>query len=137
MELEFKQIAAYLPYEIKAQDVATKEIRTVTWLHFTYTAETVGLNHLIYEGLMLVKHKPILRPLSDYFGNKTGREVMDELNCSSDVVCEIWELADGRKNLDQISLKTYNVMCENHIDFNRLIESGLAVDINTIEPCKN
>ena len=65
MKLELKHLAGYLPYGLKAQDLRTKEVRIVTLLHFTYDNETVGHNHLIYEGLMLSKHLPILFPLSD------------------------------------------------------------------------
>lgn len=64
-KLELRHLAGYLPYGLKALCVRTNEIRTVTLLHFTYDLKTVGHNHLIYEGLLLEKHKPILRPLSD------------------------------------------------------------------------
>ena len=132
MELELKHIAAYLPYDLKAQSISTKQVRIVTWTHFSYNIQTVGINHLICEGLLLDKHKPILRPLSMYCGKMIAKDAMKLLNCDVSVVHEIWELQDGTKSLDQISVKTYNVMCENHVDFDRLIDANLAVDINTL-----
>jgi len=69
MYLELKHILPYIPFQLKAQDIRTKEIRTVTLLHFTYDLSTVGHNHLIYDGLLLSKHLPILRPLSDLLTN--------------------------------------------------------------------
>jgi hypothetical protein len=53
MKLELKHILPYIPFQLKAQDIRTKEIRTVTLLHFTYNKETVGHNHLISDGLLL------------------------------------------------------------------------------------
>jgi hypothetical protein len=82
--------------------------------------------------LELEEVKPILHPLSEYCGNITGRGVMDKLNCALYTVHEIWALRRGSVALNKISLKTYNVMCRNHIDFSGLIEKGLAIDINTL-----
>lgn len=159
MELEFKYIAGYLPYGLKG--VLIHDLKSdfeecdwvedfeifskgSIWTYAGYADEDLclPLGEGEFSGFLIRNKtcytsvgnsiKPILRPLSDYF-RKTGKQVMDELNCSLDVVQEIWELTDGRKKLDQISVKTYNVMRENQIDFNRLIEAGLAADINTIE----
>ena len=64
--LTLEQLAPYLPYSVMAQDINTKEVRLVTLLHFTYNTKTVGHNHLIYNGLLLLsKHLLVLRPLSD------------------------------------------------------------------------
>jgi hypothetical protein len=80
----------------------------------------------------MLEYKLVLRPLSDFSGKRTGKDVMDELGCDLKVVHGIWALEDGEVTIDQISLKTYRVMCENHIDFERLIDAGLAIDKNTL-----
>lgn len=77
--------------------------------------------------------KPALHPLSEYCHKMIAGHVMSILNCDLKTIREIWELYDGTKKLENISLKTYNVMCKNHIDFNGLIDDGLAIDINTLK----
>ena len=62
-KLKIEHLAPYLPYGLKAIDDKTNEIRLVTLLHFTYNKETVGYNHLLYDGMLLSKHIPLLYPL--------------------------------------------------------------------------
>lgn len=62
--LTIEHLSAYLPFGVKAISVRTGEARTVTVQHFTYNRETVGINHLLYDGLLIDRHKLILRPLS-------------------------------------------------------------------------
>ena len=64
---------------------------------------------------------PILIPLSD-FEKVTGEYLMDKFNCTLNVVHEIWNLIQKEITLQDISYKTYVVMCKNHIDFQELIE---------------
>jgi len=131
MKLELKHLAPYLPYGLKAIDVQTNEVRLVTLLHFTYDLQTVGHNHLIYEGLMLWKHKPILIPLSAY-KNKIIKDTKDELELSHNQTMEFLGFMDGEIKLENISYGLYISLCKFHIDFNKLIEKGLAIDVNTL-----
>lgn len=95
---------------------------------FHFSAETIW----DYDSYTETKHiyKLILRPLSDFAGKRTGKDVMNELECSLKVVHEIWELENRYKTLNQISYECYMVMCKNLIDFNRLIKHDLAIDMN-------
>jgi len=118
MYLELKHILPYIPFKLKAQDIRTKEIRTVTLLHFTYDLSTVGHNHLIYDGLLLSKHLPILRPISDL------EEISPAIHNYLIKKCENYVM-----RLQQID---YNVLIENHFDVFGLIEQGLAISIHDI-----
>lgn len=77
--------------------------------------------------------KPILRPLSDFGGKMSAKDVMNELNCDMSVVHQIWDLLSGSLEIDSTSVRAYKVMCKNHIDFNKLIPKGLAIDKNTLK----
>jgi hypothetical protein len=143
MKLELKHLAGYLPYGLKAQDLRTKEVRAVTLLHFTYDNETVGHNHLIYDGLMLSKHLPILRPLSDLTkeievnGDKFVPIDWFEHDSVSDYFDgNIWVkflFEDGKcGDLDFIPYGMIQKLLEWHFDIYGLIDAGLAIDINTL-----
>lgn len=151
MKLELKHLAGYLPYELNALCVRTNEIRKVTLLHFTYDLKTVGHNHLIYEGLLLEKHKPILCPLSDL-----TKEI--EVNGEKFVPIEWFEIGDDVNDSEEYdhgnikliktmeSISKFNIsndmlhlpygvvqkLYEWHFDIHGLIEAGLAIDINTL-----
>jgi hypothetical protein len=141
MKLELKHIIPYIPFQLKAQDIRTKEIRTVTLLHFTYDLSTVGHNHLIYDGLLVSKHLPILRPILDlsilvkdefekYDGIRSGKADEEVINifCEENGVDEIIENID----LKSLPYECIEYMFKNHYDFFGLIEAGLAIDIKTL-----
>jgi hypothetical protein len=118
MKRELKHLAPYLPYGVHLMN------KYGNW-HNTTLHKSIS----IYK---MLEMKPILRPLSD-FELVIAKDLMQKFNCSLDIIQEVWKLIQGDINLEDISLKTYLMMCENHIDFNRLIEAGLAIDINTLE----
>jgi hypothetical protein len=134
MKLELKHIAPYLPYRLKAKDLITKEIRTVTLLHFTYDTKTVGHNHLIYEGLLLSKHLPILRPLSDLTKEieVNGEKFVPTQEYSYLRFEEISNYKGGQNVMNFIQVREQNILLELHFDVFGLIEQGLAIDINTL-----
>jgi len=134
-KLEFKQIAPYLPYGLKFKrnvritDEDKEEIKTMKGC---YEDTTVWVFDIWEERKFnAVYIKPILRPLSD-FEKITCLILMDRFNCSMEIIHEIWSLIQKNISLEDISLKTYLMMCKNHIDFNCLIEKGLALDINKL-----
>jgi hypothetical protein len=120
MKLKLEHLAAYLPYKLKANS---------TFLRKT-TTYTLSVDNL-YDWLK-GDHRLILHPLSEYCGKVTAGEAMKLLNCSMKVINEIWDLESDRIELEEISLETYSVMCKNHIDFNKFIKSGLAINKNTL-----
>lgn len=162
-KLTLKHLAAYLPYGLKAQDIRTKEIRLVTLLHFTYNVETVGHNHLIYDGLLLSKHLPILRPLSDlvkeieingekfiplerlrelfYITNKynNGSSSLTKTliyNNSFKIKVEDYYYTSDNVNIyekDINDFEIYQKLFKWHFDVFGLIDAGLAIDINKLE----
>ena len=142
MKLELKHLAGYLPYGLKAIDERTKEIRTVTLLHFTYDRESVGHNHLLYEGILLSNHLPILRPLSDLAKEiEVNRKkfvpkekLWDEIVYDTDeeyyrILKREWDEIDLIKSAPYRFVQRLQ---EWHFDIYGLIENGLAIDINTL-----
>jgi hypothetical protein len=137
MELKLEELLPYLRYRLKCLNQNLPDTEMVV-------EELIGVsNHITWSGIFNARHgsnhipicgiKPILKPFSYFSGKRICRDVMEELQCDLDSVHELWQLEDGSKTLEQIKVKTYNVMCKNHIDFNRLIEKGLAININTLE----
>lgn len=136
-KLELKHLAGYLPYGLKAKDINTKEVRIVTLFHFTYDMNTVGYNHLLHEGLLLSKHLPILRPLSDLTKeielNGEKFVPINELKsqCSYAVGCELDKFI-VYKNYGDMHYWIIKKLYEWHFDIHGLIEKGLAIEINTL-----
>jgi hypothetical protein len=126
MKLELKHLAPYLPYDLQIfvpahigehiLDMTTEE-----------EIKTMGVVSMMVMTNGSQNYKPILRPPSDFSGKRTAGEVRIELDCSLDCVYEIWDLAGNDKSLEKISYETILVMCKNHIDFQGLIDKGLAI----------
>jgi hypothetical protein len=124
-KLELKHLAPYLPYNLK--------------LFFNDSIYSISIDYGIGSDNLYLKYaldmqiKPILRPFRSLDGS--GKELMKELNCSSDILHEIWKLEDYNFdfNLNDVTVKTYLVMCKNHIDFNDLIGQRLAVSTHDVK----
>jgi hypothetical protein len=80
-----------------------------------------------YNGFGL---KPILRPLSDY--TDINSKAMNDLNWDLSLQIQLQEMATqgGWWNYSALLI---NECAKEHIDFQNLIQDGLAVDKNTIE----
>lgn len=160
LELELKHITPYLPYKLKCMltfdmrdDFAEEDWVTdnevfnkgAIWTYAGYCDDDlcIPLGDGDFSGLLIRNDKcyisvgkaakPILRPISKYHLNIAGGKVMDILGCTIDQVHELWDLASGDKKLNDITLGLYDVMNKKHIDYNNLIDQGLAVNINTIK----
>ena len=147
-KLELKHLAPYLPYGVKSMDVNTNEVRLVTLLHATYDRETVGHNHLIYDGLLMSKHLLVLHNLSDLTKPITheGQTFVpvDALNSDGEVAFEYGKNAYGKDylcfyyadGLDSLSFSDIegirSKLLEWHFDVFGLIDKNLAIDINTL-----
>lgn len=133
MKLELKYLAPYLPYSLKV--VMEGKKTNVAWM------STKNIAVIIPDGIgeykkIAWKHavfniKPILRPISDFCGQRIAKESMSDLSCDYEVVEEIWKLEESN-NIDSISYGTINILFKNHVDVFGLIEKGLAIDINTL-----
>lgn len=125
MKLQLKHLAPYLPYKLNYKDNNGRIVKLNT-LDFGVDLVNMGWGN----ALNVWKVKPILRPLSDY--RDVNSKAMNELNCDVMDMIRISELANKRIGLSSVQYGVIEIMCDNHIDFNRLIESGLAIDINTL-----
>jgi hypothetical protein len=141
MKLELKHLAPYLAHKLKVMRPMKKaisstpdtyEISELKGMYFDDFVNDWKVELSDKSTTLLENIKPSLRPFSEYCGKTIAKDVMNKLNCDSFVVHEIWDLENGDKVLDEISVRTYNILCKNHIDFNKLIPEGLAVDINTL-----
>jgi len=142
MKLEFKNLAPYLPYGLYFITQSGKVFKSQTKDDFEiriFKGNSPNGNKQ-YHSLTLGKinrgeFKPILKPLSD-FRDKIIRDIKIELDCSVNQVTELFCLIDGSIRLQDITLGLYTVLCKNHVDFNKLIENNLAIDINTLNTIK-
>lgn len=140
--IELKDLCGCLPYELKAISVRTNEVRTVTLWHYTYDLRTVGLNHLLFDGILLEKHKPILLPLSAL------TEQLPDGSIPIDVISDFnvghvdfitherdhWIDYYGREGwIGKIPYRIIEYLFANHFDIYDLIGQGLAIDKRTVK----
>lgn len=116
---KIEYLAGYLPFKLKMQYIGQGR-------PFRGTKKVEELNIQNIELLMFSNHrKPILYPLSDY---EKFDEILDEM---SDF--EIQMIEDNPNLTKRLSYDVIEAMFRNHIDIYGLIESGLAIDINTLK----
>lgn len=151
MKLKLKQLAPYLPYGLKCR-FSKDEIYTIVGL----VNENVYLKELTYPADLFLC-KPIFRPLSDLIkeiehnGEKfVPLNKLSEVSINIDILNRNKDLYGGFKfSLHESYIigktnKIGDVPCYNnygiiqkliewHFDVFGLIESGLAIDINTLE----
>lgn len=158
MKLQLKHISPYLPYDLKfyIPNDEHSNIQTMTGLSKTdgiqtdYTEEDsvgcIGNLWCLDEGGRNYKYyniKPILRPLSDlfkevYYEKYEMKRVLikdhsvisslSEEDFKEDAELNTYYHSNLRDNYEIITS-----LFELHFDVFRLIEKGLAIDINTIE----
>lgn len=129
--LELKHLAPYLPYGLK-----------ITFEADEYTHEVVGLN-ISREGLELISpfgdygraeisiSKPILRPLSDLLTIHKGAATFIDV---IEYECGGYQIGSSLSNFnaDYLPYGVIRKLLEWHFDVFGLIDSGLAIDINTL-----
>ena len=120
MKLEY--ITPYLPYGLKSIDKYPDGKPLI---------RDINVNNIMAFVDRDIRSKLILIHLSS-FEKKPCLELMKDFNCSMEVIHEVWKLIQKEIKLEDITLKTYNMMCKNYIDFNRLIEKELAVNVNDL-----
>ncbi|AGO49108.1 hypothetical protein Phi13:1_gp097 [Cellulophaga phage phi13:1] len=126
MKLELKDLACYLPYDLKIK--TGDYIRTLS-ISVTTTTE-ISLSNVLCD----VGYKPILRPLSDL---TKEIEIDDEYYVISEEYHylrfdEISNYKGGSDVLRFIQAREQDILLEWHFDIFGLIEKGLAIDINTL-----
>ena len=146
MKLELKHLAPYLPYGLK--------LRQETLGNFTSDDNIIKIEKLTLNsvGMCLEKRyrqvscKPILRPMSDLdrYGlageddysllTVLNKKLPKEYNIDRDLDFEIENLSYS--NNQYLSARhafvVYDFLIENHFDVFGLIDTGLAIDINSV-----
>ncbi|PCH95875.1 MAG: hypothetical protein COB83_07155 [Gammaproteobacteria bacterium] len=136
-KLELKELAPYLPYGLKFKlldykcDYVGEEYGICNGFYFIGDGVYYTFKCRDTAGKNTNNCKPILIPLS-HFKNRIIRDIKLELGCSHNQVMEFLCLMDGSIRLDMVTLGLYTAMCENHIDFNNLIQKGQAIDLYTL-----
>ena len=139
LELKKEHLSVYYPYklEVTYQDcLSEKKVKayltgiTDKEVETTYKRKRNGVHGdlISWKGNNSVKDlnfKLRLIPLSDFNG-KIAKVLMDKYNCSLEIIKEVWELDWMEIDFPNITVKTYEMMCREHIDFNDLIGKGLA-----------
>lgn len=127
-KLELKHLAPYLPYKLKCQWNKSKPLQLVGLQNGNESVNNelwTWKDGADYFTGYLYECKPILRPLSDY--SDVNSPKMIELNCDLENQIEISNLAAGTYGYWNCTYKTIEIMCEKHIDFQGLIDKGLAI----------
>lgn len=126
-KLELKHLAAYLPYGLKimAGGIITKI--------FSINTDYNTLKYVDSEGepynTAIWRIKPILRPLSEIVNVINEFEQMEYYGSNY----KNGEMIDGFSfgGILKLSINDYQKLLSLHFDIYNLIESGLAIDINT------
>jgi hypothetical protein len=146
MKLEPKHLVPYLPYKLKlyAGEYFLKNNLDVLLDKIDMTTKTIDATNL--EGNWFIDQvKPILHPLSDLKKgfHKDFDEVLfddnnyvytDELGIKATPSIELF-IGDGCNNtiiFDSV-IEIYYLLLKHHFDVFRLIQKGLAIDINTLK----
>ena len=122
MKLELKHLAPYLTHKLKAKN-CFNEIVEVKGIQFgnescNNVLWTFEKNGDYLQGY-LYQCKPILKPLSDLPKN----EFISELGSFSERY---------KFNIDEVNYSFIEKLLKKHFDVYRLIDAGLAIDINTL-----
>lgn len=140
MKLELQHLAPYLPYKLMLSYFDISEYKrkayltgiTLNEIETTYIRKIRGCSGdlISWSGnndVIALQIKPILHPLSDL-----TKEI--EVNKKRFVpIIEIGNSIDGGPGYTHSSLTALNKLFEWHFDVFGLIETGLAININTIE----
>lgn len=141
MELKIEYLSKYLPYGLKVM----MNDGLIYWMHDTSGVVRQGdsLHSVSIADCLRSSCKPILRPLSDL---NQEVEILGENFIPikklgtrySSIVCDIYKNTINLdvNDFDSINLLHYRVVFDKlysmHFDLFRLIDNGLAIDVNTI-----
>tara|TARA_R110000851_G_C12690096_1_gene524838 strand:- start:45 stop:428 length:384 start_codon:yes stop_codon:yes gene_type:complete len=126
MKLELKHLAPYLTYGLKYVQRVKKQTIQPTFYYRGRLITTKNIDRLIKSGIK----KPILRPLSDLTKD------INNAYCTfgeqdNDTIKSI-DINGDTQQYQDLRYSTILYLCKKHYDFQNLIPSGLAIDINTL-----
>jgi len=137
MKLELKHLAGYLPYGLDFIRYEAMEIdrigNQVIWSEGKYPFKT-QLNAVTLNQFNYTTSKPILRPLSNLTKEieLNGEKFLPYVKSNYTLNCFNQMQRNGfEKNIWSYELT--QILLEWHFDIYGLIESGLAIDINTLK----
>jgi len=133
MKLELKHLAPYLPYGLKCKST------TILFGEEDNGIYEMGL--ISMRGVLKGTGKPILRPLSDLtkeiaddFYNYTEPYDSFEVRVNGMTIVYRYNNKDSWREVDMSKgVSNIDKMNKHHLDYRKLIEKGLAIDINTIK----
>ena len=136
MKLEVKHLAGYLPYELDTKYLLSKVVNIPRFKDELRDKKLTAANC----DFVLQFCKPILYPLSDltkYIDNFCFEEWVQESSCPEEYEqytrCIYETFDDGELvDLHYLSYRIIKKMYEYHFDVYRLIDAGLAIDINKL-----
>jgi hypothetical protein len=127
-KLELKELAAYLPYNLKGILTPQKDIVKFTGI----VIDVYGSHEVQIDGegvYALSRFKPILRPLSDLTticeGSASFLEIL-EYECGG------YRLNSNQFNADYLPYEVVKWLLKHRFDIFNLIPDNLAIDINTL-----
>ena len=131
MELELRYLAPYLPYRLKARfmhpSIEHQEDGVLSAIYNLNDDVKFSINYSDDEHIWM--YKPILRPLTDLYNDDIEGFSLSNM-ITHGFHNDFWYADNFNVNhlmyLDFIDLVSY------HFDVFRLIDNGLAIDINTI-----
>lgn len=126
MKLELKHLAPYLPYKLKIQSGPHEFIMIGLTDDIIFTMGP-KLNDYNKDG---AQHKPILRPLSDFYKKKgkNGKALADILRAQDPFGDFHLKYDDIKlKNIPSTDYRIIVVLLELHYDIFGLIPEGLAI----------
>jgi len=127
MELELKHIKGYFPYLLRG--VKNNESTDIYTL-LSYNRESIWWN-LNDSDEWSLSIKPILRPLSDIGESIYYKLWSHETDYES--ILQFMESDYETIKTYKFSLDFWESLYEHHFDIHGLIETGLAIDINTLK----
>jgi hypothetical protein len=117
-QLELKQIVGYLPYGLWVEWVRPDD-NIIIQVPLTMSDYTFYMHKY--------KSKPILFPISLF--KDINSDEMNELNVDLFNQMELCDLANKKIHFQNCNHSTILICLENKIDFQNLIERGLAIEV--------
>lgn len=132
MELELKHIAPYAPYDLKwsLQGLKTFTMNGIT-TETLYTQEGTVFNWNKHNDLPQALF-PILRPLSDIL--ESGYHFIYDQETDFQSILDWVDLDTESRFSAKFSYDFWQLLFENHFDLFGLIDQGLAINMNTLNP---
>lgn len=130
MKLELKHLAPYLPYGIKVMNGYSREIHVIENGH--------DIDHVMYSYNKNLKHKILLRPLSDltkeieHNGEKFVPIERLSVKSKSLLLNKETIYPNASKGIDLMCYRDIQELFKWHFDVFGLIKNELAIDINML-----